>query len=88
MKKIHMHVIPLLFLLICKLINRYFISGIPLNDKINQSERLRRLNEIAISQMKILTESNTKYLKEVESISVGKGSRFRFSFSENVLSDK
>ena len=33
------------------------------NDGIKQSERLIRLNKIAISQMEILTETNKKLLK-------------------------
>ena len=34
-----------------------------INEKISQSERLIKLNKIAISQMKILTETNKKLLK-------------------------
>ena len=33
-----------------------------INDGLNQSERLVRLNKIAISQMKILNETDIKYL--------------------------
>ena len=39
------------------------INSIYINEKISQSERLIKLNKIAISQMKILTETNKKLLK-------------------------
>ena len=48
--------------LIC-LANLENINSIYINEKILQSERLIKLNKIAISQMKILTETNKKLLK-------------------------
>ena len=48
--------------LIC-LANLENINSIYINEKISQSERLIKLNKIAISQMKILTETNKKLLK-------------------------
>ena len=39
------------------------INSIYINEKISQSERLIKLNKIAISQMKILAETNKKLLK-------------------------
>ena len=50
--------------LVC-LANLENLNSVFINDKIKQSERLSRLNEIAISQMKILTESEMKYLNEL-----------------------
>lgn len=35
-----------------------------INDGIKQSERLIKLNKIAISQMEILTETSKKMIKE------------------------
>ena len=49
--------------LIC-LANLENINSIYINEKMSQSERLIKLNKIAISQMKILTETNKKLLKE------------------------
>ena len=49
--------------LIC-LANLENINSIYINEKMPQSERLIKLNKIAISQMKILTETNKKLLKE------------------------
>ena len=49
--------------LIC-LSNLENINSIYINENIKQSERLLRLNKIAISQMKILTETNKKMLKD------------------------
>lgn len=49
--------------LIC-LANLENINSIYINDGINQTERLIRLNKIAISQMQILTTTNKKFLKE------------------------
>lgn len=49
--------------LIC-LANLENINSIYINEKISQSERLIKLNKIAISQMKILTETNKKLLNE------------------------
>ena len=49
--------------LIC-LANLENINSIYINENIIQSERLIRLNKIAISQMKILTETNKKVLKD------------------------
>ena len=40
------------------------LNSVFVNDGLSQSERLERLNKIAISQMKILTESNIKYLED------------------------
>jgi hypothetical protein len=48
--------------LIC-LANLENINSIYINEKISQSERLIKLNKIAIAQMKILTETNKKLLK-------------------------
>ena len=48
--------------LIC-LANLENINSIYINEKMPQSERLIKLNKIAISQMKILTETNRKLLK-------------------------
>ena len=48
--------------LIC-LANLENLNSVFINDGLNQSERLVRLNKIAISQMKILNETDIKYLK-------------------------
>ena len=40
------------------------LNSVFINDGLNQSERLKRLNLIAISQMKILSEANIKYLNK------------------------
>ncbi len=48
--------------LIC-LANLENINSVYINEGVKQSERLIKLNEIAISQMKILTETNKKLLK-------------------------
>ena len=48
--------------LIC-LANLENINSIYINEKMPQSERLIKLNKIAISQIKILTETNRKLLK-------------------------
>lgn len=48
--------------LIC-LANLENLNSVFINDGLGQSERLERLNKIAISQMKILSESNVKNLK-------------------------
>jgi len=40
------------------------MNSVFINDGLNQSERLKRLNLIAISQMKILSEANIKYLNK------------------------
>ncbi len=48
--------------LIC-LANLENLNAVFINDGLNQSNRLDRLNKIAISQMKILSESDNKYLK-------------------------
>lgn len=50
--------------LIC-LANLENLNSVFINDGLNQAERLERLNKIAISQMKILSESNVKYLKNM-----------------------
>ena len=49
--------------LIC-LSNLENLNSVFINDGLNQSERLTRLNSIAISQMKILSEANIKYLNK------------------------
>ena len=49
--------------LIC-LANLENINSIYINEGLKQSERLIRLNKIAISQMEILTETNKKLLNE------------------------
>ena len=46
--------------LIC-LANLENLNAVFINDGLIQSERLERLNKIAISQMKILAENNIKY---------------------------
>lgn len=51
--------------LIC-LANLENLNSVFINDGLSQPERLKRLNKIAISQMKILTENNFKYLKHNE----------------------
>ena len=38
------------------------LNSVFINDGLNQASRLERLNKIAILQMKILNESDTKYL--------------------------
>ena len=48
--------------LIC-LANLENINSIYISEGIKQSDRLIKLNQIAISQMKILTETNKKLLK-------------------------
>ena len=48
--------------LIC-LANLENLNAVFINDGINQANRLDRLNKIAISQMKILSESNNEYLE-------------------------
>lgn len=48
--------------LIC-LANLENVNSIYINEGIQQSERLIRLNKIAISQMEVLTETNKKMLK-------------------------
>ncbi len=49
--------------LIC-LANLENVNSIYINEGIQQSERLTRLNKIAISQMEILTETNKQLLKD------------------------
>lgn len=51
--------------LIC-LANLENLNSVFINDGLSQTERLKRLNVIAISQMKILSESNFKYLEHNE----------------------
>ena len=48
--------------LIC-LANLENLNAVFINDGLKQSERLERLNKIAISQIKILNDSDVKYLK-------------------------
>ena len=52
--------------LIC-LANLENINSVFINDGINQSVRLERLNKIAISQMKILNNNDIIYLDDVNS---------------------
>ena len=47
--------------LIC-LANLENLNSVFINDGLKQSERLIRLNQIAISQMQILNDSDIKYL--------------------------
>ncbi len=48
--------------LIC-LTNLENLNSVFINDGLSQAERLERLNKIAISQIKILSESSVQYLK-------------------------
>lgn len=48
--------------LIC-LANLENLNSVFINDGLKQSERLERLNKIAISQMQILNNADIKYLK-------------------------
>ena len=50
--------------LIC-LANLENLNSVFINDGLKQSERLIRLNQIAISQMQILNDSDIKYLNRV-----------------------
>ena len=49
--------------LIC-LANLENLNSVFINDGLKQSERILRLNKIAISQMKILTKTDIKYIDE------------------------
>ncbi len=49
--------------LIC-LANLENLNSVFINDGLKQSERLERLNKIAISQIKILNNADIKYIKE------------------------
>ena len=49
--------------LVC-LANLENLNSVFINDGLSQSQRLERLNKIAISQIKILSENSTKFLKE------------------------
>ena len=51
--------------LIC-LSNLENVNAVLINDQLSQSERLEKLNEIAISQMKVLSRTNEKYLMEYD----------------------
>ena len=51
--------------LIC-LANLESLNAVFINDGLNQSKRLKKLNEIAILQMKILSENDIKYLQNIE----------------------
>jgi len=44
------------------------LNSVFINDGLSQSERLERLNKIAIAQMKILSESNITYWKKEKTI--------------------
>jgi len=57
--------------LIC-LTNLENINSVFINDKIKQSIRLRKLNEIAISQMKILNDNDIKHLENPKSLTHNK----------------
>ena len=57
--------------LIC-LTNLENLNSVFINDGLNQSERLERLNKIAISQMNILSQSNIKKLKNPEQLLINK----------------
>ena len=48
--------------LIC-LANLENLNSVFINDGLKQSERLIKLNQIAISQMQILNDNDVKYLK-------------------------
>lgn len=48
--------------LIC-LINLENLNSVFINEELKQSEKLEKLNKIAISQMKILNDTDIKYLK-------------------------
>jgi superfamily II DNA/RNA helicase len=48
--------------LIC-LANLENLNSVFINEGLKQSERLEKLNKIAISQMKILNDTDIKYLK-------------------------
>lgn len=48
--------------LIC-LVNLENINSVFINEGLKQSDRIRKLNNIAISQIKLLTEKNNKYLE-------------------------
>ena len=48
--------------LIC-LANLENLNSVFIKDGLKQADRLERLNKIAISQMKILNESDIKYIK-------------------------
>ncbi len=50
--------------LIC-LSNLENLNSVFINDGLSQRVRLQRLNNIAISQMRILTETDKKYLKQI-----------------------
>ena len=49
--------------LIC-LANLENLNSVFINDGLKQSERILRLNKIAISQMQILTKTDIKYIDE------------------------
>jgi len=49
--------------LIC-LANLENLNSVFINDGMTQPERIEKLNRVAISQMKILTETNIKYLED------------------------
>ena len=48
--------------LIC-LANLENLNSVFINEGLKQSERLQKLNKVAISQMKILNDTDVKYLK-------------------------
>ena len=50
--------------LIC-LANLENLNSVFINDGLKQSERLIKLNQIAISQMQILNDNDVKYLKQI-----------------------
>ena len=53
--------------LIC-LANLENLNSVFINDELNQSIRLERLNKIAISQMKILNESDKDNIENVKTL--------------------
>lgn len=51
--------------LVC-LSNLENVNSVYINEGLSQKDRLIKLNEIAISQMKILTKSNVKFLSDIK----------------------
>ena len=59
MKKHHLHILPVTFILICKIINRSFNSGIPINDKIDVFIAPHGFSGIFISKNAIIGKNCT-----------------------------
>lgn len=59
LKKMHLHIIPLFFLTICKIINRIYNSGIPINNNINAFFPPHGLSGIYISKQAKLGKNCT-----------------------------